>query len=129
MEDDRLQDIFKEFEPELSSSFQFMTRLQKNMEAVEIVKQYHAAQKRRNRWAVAVAAVSGFVVGVVMTLLFPYITEWIASFNFSIPLPHSSTMTFDFRYLAWLLVGTISVMTSVSVYSMASTKLIGKSLY
>ncbi len=129
MEDDRLKDIFREFEPELSSSFQFMTRLEKNMEAVEIVKQYHAAQKRRNRWAVAIAAVSGFAVGVVMTLLFPFITEWIASFNFSIPLPHSSMLTFDFRYLAWLLVGFVSVLTSVSVYSMASTKLIGKSLY
>ncbi len=129
MEDDRLQDIFREFEPELSSSFQFMTRLQKNMEAVEIVKQYHAAQTRRNRWAVAIAGMAGFAVGVVMTLLFPLITEWIASFNFTIALSHSSTLNFDFRYLAWLLVAALSVLTSVGVYGMASVKTTGRSLF
>ncbi len=121
MEDDRLRDIFREFDPELSSSFQFMTRLQKNMEAVEIVKQYHAAQKRRNRWAVAIAGVAGFAVGVIMTLLFPLITEWIASFNFTIPLPHSSALNFDFKYLAWLLVAMVSVFTAVSVYSLVGS--------
>ncbi len=116
MEDDKLKDIFREFDPELSSSFQFMSRLQKNMEAVEIVKQYHAAQRRRNRWAVAIAGVAGFAVGVIMTLLFPLITEWIASFNFTIALSHSSTLNFDFRYLAWLLVAALSVLTPVGVY-------------
>ncbi len=129
MEDDKLKDIFREFEPELSSSFQFMTRLQKNMEAVEIVRQYHAAQKRRNRWAVAIAGVAGFAVGVIMTLLFPFITEWIASFNFTIPLPHSSTLNFDFRYLGWLLVAMVSVLTSVGVYGLASVKSSGRSLF
>ncbi len=121
MEDDRLQDIFREFDPELSSSFQFMTRLEKNMEAMEIVRQYHAAQRRRNRWAVAIAGVAGFAVGVVMTLLFPLITEWIASFNFSVPLTHSSTLNFDFRYLAWLLVAALSVLTSVGVYNVVGS--------
>ncbi len=121
MEDDRLKDIFKEFDPELSSSFQFMSRLQKNMEAMEIVKQYNAAQRRRNRWAVAIAGVAGFAVGVIMTLLFPFITEWIASFNFSVPLPHSNTLNFDFGYLAWLLVAMVSVLTSVSVYNVVGS--------
>ncbi len=99
------------------------------MEAVEIVKQYHAAQTRRNRWAVAIAGMAGFAVGVVMTLLFPLITEWIASFNFTIALSHSSTLNFDFRYLAWLLVAALSVLTSVGVYGMASVKTTGRSLF
>lgn len=120
--EDKIKDIFKEFDPELSSSFQFIAKLEKNMEAVEIVRQFHSAQKRRNLWAVAIAGMAGFTVGVVMTLLFPFITEWIASFNFSIPLPHSSTLNFDFSYLAWLLVAMVSVFTSVSVYSIATSR-------
>lgn len=36
MEDDKLKDLFSNYEPDLSSSFQFMTKLKKNMEAVEI---------------------------------------------------------------------------------------------
>ncbi len=123
MEDDKIKDIFKEFNPELFSSFQFMTRLQKNMEAMEIVKQYNAAQKRRNRWAVAIAGLSGFAVGVIMTLLFPFITEWIASFNFSIPLHSANTLNFDLRYLAWLLVGVVSVLTALGIYEIASCRL------
>lgn len=119
--EDKIKDIFKEFDPELSSSFQFIAKLEKNMEAVEIVRQFHSAQKRRNLWAVAIAGMAGFTVGVVMTLLFPFITEWIASFNFSIALPHSSTVNFDFRYLAWLLVAALSVITSVGVYWVANS--------
>lgn len=122
MEDDKLKDLFSNYEPDLSSSFQFMTKLKKNMEAVEIVRQYHAAQKRLNRWAVAIAGMSGFAVGVVMTLLFPFITEWIASFNFNIPLTHTSALTFDFKYLTWLIVAAISVLTSVSVYNVVNSQ-------
>ncbi len=126
MEDDKLKDLFNNYEPDLSSSFQFMTKLKKNMEAVEIVRQYHAAQKRLNRWAVAIAGMAGFAVGVVMTLLFPFITEWIASFNFNIPLTHTSTLTFDFKYLTWLIVAAISVLTAISAYEFASTRLTPK---
>lgn len=123
MEDDKIKDIFKEFDPELSSSFQFIAKLQKNMEAMEIIRQYNAAQKRRNKWAVAIAGFSGFAMGVIMTLLFPFITDWVASLNLSLPLSHSSTMTFDFSYLVWLLVAAVSVLTAVSVYEIASKNL------
>ncbi len=122
MEDDKLKDLFSNYEPDLSSSFQFMTKLKKNMGAVEIVSQYQVAQKRLNRWAVAIAGMSGFAVGVVMTLLFPFITEWIASFNFNIPLTHTSALTFDFKYLTWLIVAAISVLTSVSVYNVVNSQ-------
>lgn len=123
MEDDKIKDIFKEFDPELSSSFHFMTRLQNKMEAMEIVRQYNAAQKRRNKLAVAIAGITGFAIGVIMSLLFPLISELISSYNFTMALPHSSAPTFDFSYLVWLLLAAISVLTCISAYKLALIQL------
>ena len=116
MEDDKLKEIFKEFNPELSSSFQFMTKLKKNMETVEIVKQYTEAQKKRNKIAVVLAGICGFVMGVFLTIIYPMITEWVASYRFTLPIWHTSTLTIDFSYIGWLLVAGISVFTSLSIY-------------
>ncbi|MDE5794208.1 MAG: hypothetical protein K2I08_05775 [Muribaculaceae bacterium] len=123
MEDDKIKDLFKEFEPELSSSFQFMAKLQKNMEAVEIIRRYNAAQKRRNKWAVAIAGACGFAMGVILTLLFPLILDWVSSIKISLPLISAGTMSIDFSYIAWFLVAAVSVLTSISVYELASAKL------
>ncbi len=38
MEEDKLKDIFKDFNPDLSSDSDFMSRLERSMKAVEIVK-------------------------------------------------------------------------------------------
>lgn len=123
MEDDKIKNIFKDFDPELSSSFQFMAKLQKNMEAMMIVRQYNAALKRRNKWAVAIAGACGFAMGVIMTLLLPFITEWIASMQANIPLFSINNMTIDFRYLGWLLMACTSVLTSLTVYEIAFARL------
>ena len=118
MEDDKLKEIFNDFNPELSSSFQFMTKLKKNMEAVEIVKHYNAAQRKRNKIAVALAGICGFATGVVLTLIYPMIEEMLDSFRFTLPTWHESTMTLDFSHVGWLLVAGISVITSLTVYEM-----------
>ncbi|MDE7420234.1 MAG: hypothetical protein K2N35_08495 [Muribaculaceae bacterium] len=123
MEDDKIKDIFKDFDPELSSSFQFMAKLQKNMEAVEIIRRYNAAQTRRNKWAVAIAGACGFAMGVILTLLFPMIVDWISSFKISLPLLNAATMAIDFSYIAWILVAAVSVLTALWVYELASAKL------
>lgn len=116
MEDEKLKEIFNGFNPELSSSFQFMTKLKKNMDAVEIVKLYNASQKKRNKIAVALAGICGFAMGVILTLLYPMIEESLASFRFTLPTWHASTMTIDFSHIGWLLVAGVSVLTSLSVY-------------
>ncbi|MDE6637883.1 MAG: hypothetical protein K2K32_06580, partial [Muribaculaceae bacterium] len=102
MEEDKLKDIFKEFNPELSSSFQFMTKLQKNMEAVEIVKQYNAAQKKRNKFAVTIAAACGFAVGVILTLLFPLMGDLVSTFSVSLPFLHVSSLTINYSFISWI---------------------------
>ena len=123
MEEDKLKDIFKEFNPELSSSFQFMTKLQKNMEAVEIVKQYNADQKKRNKFAVTIAAACGFAMGVILTLLFPLIEDFVSNFSVSLPFLHVSNLTIDFSFISWISIGALSVITALNAYDIALAKL------
>ena len=123
MEEDKLKDIFKEFNPELSSSFQFMTKLQKNMEAVEIVKQYNAAQKKRNKFAVTIAAACGFAVGVILTLLFPLMGDLVSTFSVSLPFLHVSSLTINYSFISWISIAALSVITALNAYDIALAKL------
>lgn len=123
MEEDKLKDLFGKFQPELSSPMQFMEKLQKNMDAVEFVKQQTVALKKRNRLAVAIAAASGFAVGVVLTLLFPMIVGWISSFSISMPHLHISNISIEYNYIAWVIMAGASILTSLSVYDLALAKL------
>ncbi len=126
MEDDKIRNLFDNFEPELSSSFQFMNQLKKNMDAVEIVKQHNVALKKRNRLAVVIAAVSGFIMGVILTLLFPLIGDWVSTFNISIPRLQISTITIDFSFIAWIVMAGVSIITALNAYEIALAKLTSK---
>lgn len=123
MEEDRLKDLFSDFQPELPSSFQFMARLQKNMEAVEIVKQHNLALRRRNKLAVAIAALSGFAMGVILTLLFPLIGDWVSTFSISLPHLHVSSITVDYSFLAWIVMAGVCIITALNAYEIALAKL------
>lgn len=123
MEEEKLKDIFKEFDPELSSSFQFMTKLQKNMEAVEIVRQHNAKLKRRNKLAVTIAGACGFAMGVILTLLFPLMGDLVSTFSISLPFLHVSSLTIDFSFVSWLSIAGGSVFTALSAYDLALAKL------
>lgn len=123
MDDDKLKKLFDNFDPELSSSFQFMDRLKKNMEAVEIVKQHNAELKKRNKLAVAIAAVSGFVMGVILTLLFPLVGNWVSTFNLSIPQLQISAITINYSFVAWIIMAGVSIITALNAYEIALAKL------
>jgi hypothetical protein len=124
MEDDKLRNLFNDFQPELSSSSQFMTKLQKNMEMVEILKQHDIALKKRNKLAVVIAAASGFVMGVILTLLFPLIGDWVSTF--SVSLMHISNMTIDYSFVGWIVMAGACIITALNAYEIALAKLAPK---
>ncbi len=123
MEDDKIKELFNDFEPELSSSFQFMTKLKRNMEAVEIVKQHNAALKKRNKLAVAIAGVCGFAVGVILTLLFPLLGSWVPTFSISLPHFQIQNITIEYSYLYWVVMAAVSALTAINAYEIAMAKL------
>lgn len=77
MEEDKLYRLFAEYEPELSPDDKFMHRLEQNLQAVELVKQRVEQMQRKNRLALAVATITGFVLGVLSTFCYPYLTVWL----------------------------------------------------
>lgn len=74
MKDDKLKDIFAKYDPDMQSDEIFMKRLQRNLNAIESVRQSAKDLSQRHRLALVAAAITGFVAGVTLTLCYPYIS-------------------------------------------------------
>ncbi|MDE7388562.1 MAG: hypothetical protein K2M97_04845, partial [Muribaculaceae bacterium] len=85
MEDDELKRIFSDFEPDMSPDFQFVSKLEQRLEAVEIVREQVAEVRSRSRKAVVIAAVVGFVVGFLSSLSLPYLSAAVARWQLTLP--------------------------------------------
>lgn len=120
MEDDKLKSLFENFEPELSSDFQFVNKLQQNLNSVEIIKRHTAEVRARNRKAVAIAAIVGFIVGFLFSLSLPYMSEAVS--NWQLTLPRESmlnTFADNFTTIAWLIIGGTSVLAALNTYEVS----------
>ena len=115
MEDDKLKKLFAGFDPEMASDACFMSGLRKSMEAVEIVRQHSMAMRRKNRKAVVIAAVAGFVSGVLFTLLLPMIGEWLHT---SRPTAMAS-LALHYRMVAWIAVAGASALIAKNTYDVS----------
>lgn len=123
MEEDKLKSLFAEFRPELSSDRRFMDRLTRNMESVEIVKRRMAEMRARNRRAIAVAAVVGFVVGFVFSLALPYLSGLVADWQLTLPEESVMSVAADyFAVIAWGVTGTTAVIAAINTYDMITSK-------
>jgi hypothetical protein len=123
MEDDKLKDLFTNFQPEMSSSLQFMAKLQKDMKRVEFLKQHNLAIKRRNKLAVCIAAAVGFLMGVVLTLLFQLIGSWVSTFSISLPHLQINSITIDYSFVGWIIMAVTCIITALNAYEIALVKL------
>lgn len=120
MEDDKLKSLFSNFEPDISSDFQFMNKLQKSLTSVEIIRQHNAEVRSRSKKAVAIAAVVGFIVGFLFSLSLPYLND--AVLNWQMTLPRESalnTVANNFTIIAWLIIGGTSVFTALNSYEIS----------
>ena len=116
MEEDKLKDIFKDFNPDLSSDSDFMSRLERSMKAVEIVKHQNAETHRRSKRAIVWAALAGFVAGIVMTILQPYIFKWLGGLDFTISIPSVTTVAIDPGLIVWIATAAISATIAYNTY-------------
>ncbi len=123
MEEDKLKSLFAEFRPELSSDRQFMNRLTRNMESVEIVKRRMAEMRARNRRAIAVAAVVGFVVGFLFSLALPYLSGLVADWQLTLPEESVMSVAADyFAVIAWGVTGATAVIAAINTYDMMTSR-------
>ena len=117
MEEEKIKDIFSNYDPELTSSPAFIERLEHNLDTVELIHTENAAVMKRNRVAVAVAACAGFLSGILFTLLLPYLMNMfqslIATFSGVTVLNINPAYT---QALSWILIGAVSVFIAVNAY-------------
>lgn len=121
MEDDNIRSLFADFDPDLSSSFQFMDRVEREIDNMEIVHKHLTARRQRSRIAMAVAACVGFVVGFVLALCIPYFEALIQ--GVSLPaMPDFATRFapgFDaIAMILWVCIGVIVIVASVGSYEL-----------
>lgn len=118
MQEDTLKDIFKNYEPELSSRMVFMNRLEKNLDAVELIHKENANAMKRNRLAVIAASASGFISGILFSLLIPFINQFISELCSRITTDiQLLNKIADYQQVAmWLIIGGISVIISLYTY-------------
>ena len=120
MDDDKIKDLFGNFDPELSSDSLFMSRLQRNMDRVEFVHRHNAEQRSRNKKAVAIAAFIGFLIGSLFSLTLPYLGDALESMH--LERPDSQFISFMSQYyltLGLLIVGATSVFAAVNAYDLS----------
>ncbi len=121
MDDDKkLTSLFADFNPEMMSDNLFMAQLEKRMQAVEVIKQYAEANRRKNKLAICVAACAGFVAGVVFTLCFPYLSEMLSKLAGE----WSATAKFVEVYgnvAIWGVIATITIAVSYLAYDLTSS--------
>lgn len=124
MEDDKIKSLFSNFEPELSSDFQFMSKLQQNLNSVELIKRHTAEMRSVNKKAVAVAAIVGFIVGFLFSLSYPFLTDTISNWQLNLP-DESILNTFanNFTTIFWIVIGGTSALSSLNTYEIAQTLL------
>ena len=120
MEDDKLKSLFTNFEPELSSDFKFMNKLERNLNSVEIIKRHTAEVRSRNKKAVAIAAFAGFIVGFVFSLFLPYLSNAVSDWPSTLPGGYIMNLFADsFTIIAWAVIAATSVLAAINTYEVS----------
>lgn len=126
MEDDNIKTLFDNFQPQLSSDFDFMDKLQRNINSVELVKQRNAELRLRSRRAVIIAACVGFAVGSLLSFATPYIGQFLQNM-----LDFSGTTRLDissgaYLTIAYVIIGITTALISLNTYSLSFSLLSNK---
>lgn len=128
MEDDKLRELFKEFDPVLSSDDLFISRLQQNMEAVEIIKHRALISRRINKIAVIIAAIAGFVIGAIFKLLFPIIVDCVSTISLTVPFFRINPININISVILWIITAMVSGIIAYNAYEITISKLTTKNL-
>ena len=124
-EDARIRQLFSRFDPPMPvSPDRFMERLERSMRAVEFVKEQNRAIHRSNRTAIAIAAITGFLTGVLLTLLAPVLARLTAGIEMSLFTTDSIRSAYTvYRVVVWIIVAATSALTAVNAYEISMSRI------
>lgn len=105
MEDDKIKDMLKGFDPKLPHR-DFMLRLQERLDAVEHFKAELHRQRVRSRRAVMVALTVGILVGGLTAMLVPHVAVAVEHISMALP-------------VEWLLIAAAGIIAALSSYDLS----------
>ena len=123
MVDENIRKLFSDYNPDVSSSPMFMHRLKKSMDAVEIVRQHQIMLKKRNRVAIAIAALCGLLTGFSLSLAFPAASLWISRIAAPFPTVPLINATIDCRLVLWVIIAGITCLVAHQSYMAVMSRL------
>lgn len=119
MEDNQLKSLFSRFEPELSSDYQFMRKLERKINSVEMIQQNLSEARKRYKRAAVMAGIIGFIIGFLFSLSLPYLDRIVL--DLQIMLPHDSVWNLfvdNFPIIFYLTVGCASITVAYNIYEL-----------
>lgn len=123
----KIRQLFEESIPNLPSDKIFMERIETGIRAIETVKADFSQIKKQNRISALLSCGVGFISGIVLTLLYPFITTLIQEGIFSF-MKFSQGYEVISKMLAWCIIAIICVAISIGTY-ISSRQLAGMKRY
>lgn len=124
MQHDPIKDLFDNYAPELTPADQFLSRVERDLDAVEFIRRRNAAALRCGRIALAVAALVGCVTGYLLSLLMPWLGGIMVSLKEALPdAPAAAALADHYSLIAWLIIGSASAILAFNSYDLTSTLL------
>lgn len=127
--DDKLTQIFANYNPQLSKDEEFMKNLDSKLRAVELVNEQWEKKRKKNRIAIIAAAITGFVFGIISTISYPWLVAFFYKLNISGLAHHEFIVRYDDVIVCAILctLGTLFTYTTYDIASSFATKRIARS--
>ena len=78
MNDDKLKKLFADYEPDIQSDAMFMARFERNLRAVEFIRDKTLVNKKQVRNVIVISGCVGFFVGLILSHFSQYMVEYIS---------------------------------------------------
>ena len=118
--DDKLRQLFHDFNPPMSDDKSFMARLENRLETVEMIRRNNRLVSSHNRTALLSAMVAGILIGIILTVTFPLICSFIENIipdNLSADVV--ALIAHNTAVIGWCTVGLIIMGSMIIVYNLA----------
>lgn len=121
MDDNEMNDIFKNFNPNLGIDSDFIQKIENRLNDIELVKTQIKQDVRLNKKIAAIAAFAGFLSGVATTLIMPFIVKLFTNHNPALPYSYLPDMDYFLKMAICFSVALVTVLVTIKVYSNLST--------
>ena len=111
----QIRKLFEDSLPEMSADRNFINRVETGIKGVDIVKASIESYRRRNRIAAVISGFAGFLCGVILTSLYPFINALIMPGILHIANMTSSVVMLV-NIIVWILIAVVCLSVSLGTY-------------